>query len=30
MVNNTANRDIDSRELITRIDKMITDILKTL
>ena len=30
MVNNTANRDADSLELITRIDKMITDILKTL
>lgn len=30
MVNNTTNTDIVARELITRIDKMITDILKTL
>lgn len=30
MVNNTTNTDIIARDLITRIDKMITDILKTL
>lgn len=30
MVNNTANTDIIARNLITRIDEMITDILKTL